>query len=130
MTISTRPVGQEKARLGGDTESPAQPLCADSKLFVISLRCGRLGNRLILFANFIALAEEQGHRVINFTFHSYAHLFESTRRDIYCQYPAPTQRSCLDAIPGLAGGIRGTRLFYHATRAGSLLNERLPILGS
>ena len=41
----------------------------NQKLFTIGLRCGRLANRLILFANFIALAEEQGHRVINFTFH-------------------------------------------------------------
>ena len=42
------------------------------KLFTIGLRCGRLANRMILFANFVALAEEQGHRLINFTFHMMA----------------------------------------------------------
>ncbi|MEI6196457.1 MAG: hypothetical protein WCS42_19225, partial [Verrucomicrobiota bacterium] len=56
------------------------------KLFTIGLRCGRLANRMILFANFVALAEEQGHRLINFTFHSYSELFEGTRGNIYCRY--------------------------------------------
>jgi glycosyl transferase family 11 len=101
----------------------------DHKLFLIAFRCGRLANRLVLFANFIAFAEEHGCRVMNFTFHSYAHLFDTTRRDIYCQYPAPTQKSWLDSIPTVAEGIRRTRLFYHAVRAASRLNESLPIFG-
>ena len=101
----------------------------DQKLFIIAFRCGRLANRLVLFANFIAFAEEQGHRVINFTFHSYAHLFGATRRDIYCQYPVPGGRSWLDSIPMVAEGIRRTRLFYHAVRAASRLNERLAVFG-
>lgn len=99
------------------------------KLFVIALRCGRLSNRLILFANFIAMAEEQGHRLINFTFHSYAELFETTRRDIYCQYPSPQTGSWLDRVPGVAKAVRGTRIFYHAVRAASGLNERLGLGG-
>jgi hypothetical protein len=101
----------------------------DGKLFVIALRCGRLANRLTLFANFIALAEEQGDRVINVTFHSYADLFETTRRDIYCRYPVAKQRSWWDVIPPVAGAIRKTRAFYHATRAVGRLNERFPVLG-
>ena len=100
-----------------------------SKRFVIALRCGRLANRLVLFANFIALAEEQGHRVVNFTFHSYADLFESTRRDIYCQYPEAVRRSWLDMIPGVADGIRKTRIFYHATRATCRASENFPLFG-
>jgi hypothetical protein len=101
----------------------------DNKLFVIGLRCGRLGNRLILFANFIAYAAEHGHRVANVTFHSYAHLFEATRRDIYCRYPRPARRSVWDALPGVAAAIRWTRMFYHAARVSSVVNERHPIFG-
>jgi hypothetical protein len=102
---------------------------ANHKLFIISGRCGRLANRMVLFANFIALAEEQGHRVMNPTFHSYAHLFETTRRDIYCQYPTPARRSWMDVFPGAAAAIRGTRLFFRVARAASGLNEKLPLFG-
>ena len=106
-----------------------KPIPEDHKLFVISGRCGRLGNRIILFANFIALAEEQGHRVINPTFHSYARFFEATRGDIYCRYPPATRRSWLDIVPGVGDAIRGTRIFFHTTRAAGLLNERYPVFG-
>src|ERR1017187_1709134 len=119
--------------IGNKTHGPANSKPAATsptaapKLFVISLRCGRLANSLVLFANFIAVAEERGDRLINFTFHSYAKLFETTRRDIYCQYPPPKQKSWLDTIPGVADAIRSTRIFYHGVRAASRLNERLPI---
>ena len=101
----------------------------DPKLLVIARRCGRLANRLVLFSNIIAFAEERGYRVINFTFHSYAGLFEATRRDIYCQYPIAKCKSWLDVIPGVACAVRKTRVFYHAVRAASLLNERCPVFG-
>ena len=101
----------------------------NQKLFTLGRRCGRLANRLIIFTNFIALAEEQGHRVINFTFHSYSHLFEQTRQNLYCEYPAPKQKHWLDKIPGVGAAIRKTRIFYHFTRYACLLNERLPIFG-
>ena len=65
----------------------------DGKLLIVGLRCGRLGNRIVLFANLIAYAAEHGYRLINFAFHSYASFFETTRRDIYCRYPiAPTPK--------------------------------------
>jgi hypothetical protein len=99
------------------------------KLFTISLRCGRLANRMILFANFVALAEEQGHRLINFTFHTYSELFEGTRGNIYCRYPRPKRRSWLDIVPGVAALLRKTRIPYHLTRAVAALNERFPIFG-
>ncbi|MGH7977505.1 MAG: alpha-1,2-fucosyltransferase [Limisphaerales bacterium] len=101
----------------------------DQKLFVISLRCGRLANRLILFANFIALAEEHGWRVSNVTFHSYAAFFKATHRDIYCRYPVAERKSPLDLIPGVAATIRKTRIFNHAVRAASLWHARLLIFG-
>src|SRR4051794_8158494 len=94
-----------------------RPASDASPLFLISGRCGRLANRMVLFANFIALAAERGARVMNPTFHSYATLFESTRRDIYCRYPLANRRSVLDRVPGPAALIRGTRLFFHAARA-------------
>ncbi len=100
------------------------------KLFTIGLRCGRLANRMILFANFAALAEEQGHRLINFTFHSYSELFEGTRENVYCRYPRPKRRSWMDVIPGVAAFLRKTRLPYHLTRAAAALNERFPIFGN
>jgi hypothetical protein len=108
---------------------PERPFFKDGKLFIISLRSGRLGNRLILFAQFIALAEEQGHRIINFAFHSYAHLFETTRRDIYCRYPAARRRSWLDVVPGVAAALRKTRICYQLVSYGSIWNEHFPIFG-
>jgi len=99
------------------------------KRFTIGLRCGRLANRTILFANFIALAEEQKHRLINFTFHTYSEFFEGTRGNIYCRYPRPKHRSWLDVVPGIAAALRKTRLPYHLTRAAAALNERFPIFG-
>jgi hypothetical protein len=109
---------------------PARHRREAAKLFIIAGRCGRLANRLVLFANFIAFAEEEGHRVANVTFHSYAELFVATRRDIYCRYPAARRGSWLDVIPGVAGAIRWTRLFAHGVRMVGQINERLPILGS
>ena len=129
MTIAKKPIPGENNRLAKDNERPIPPLPEDHKLFVISGRCGRLGNRIILFANFIALAEEQGHRVINPTFHSYARFFKATRGDIYCQYPPAMRRSWWDTVPGVGGAIRGTRIFFHVARAAGLLNERYPIFG-
>lgn len=108
----------------------ALPRFPRQKLFTVALRCGRLANRLILFANIIALAEEQGHRLINFTFHSYSEFFEGTRRNIYCQYPAPKRRSWLDLIPGVATLLRKSRIPYRLTRLASRLNERFTPFGS
>jgi hypothetical protein len=100
------------------------------KLFTIGSRCGRLANRLFVFAKFIALAEEHGYRLINFSFHSYSELFEGTCGNIYCRYPRPKRRSWLDLLPGVAAALRTTRLPYHLTRYASVLNERFPIFGS
>ena len=118
------------ARATKSEGKPTLPLPQKPKLFTVGRRCGRLANRLILFANLIALAEEQGHRVINFTFHTYAELFEATRGNLSCAYPVPKRKSWLDIIPGVGAAIRKTRIFYHLTRYASVLNERFPILGS
>jgi hypothetical protein len=102
---------------------------ADNKILVVGLRTGRLGNRLVLFANVIGFAAEHGYRVVNVAFHSYAHLFENTRRDIYCRYPVVRRRSLFDLIPGAAPAIRKTRIFYQFIRHASEWNDRFPILG-
>ena len=99
------------------------------KLLIVGLRCDRMGNRLTLFANLVAYAAEHGHRLVNVTFHSYASFFETTRRDIYCRYPATECQSWLDRIPGVAAAIRKTRIFVHLIRRVSLLNEKLPLFG-
>lgn len=101
----------------------------DNKLLVVAFRTGRLANRLALFANVIGFAAEHGHRVVNAAFHSYAHLFESTRRDIYCRYPAARRRSVFDLMPGAAPAIRKTRILYQLLRRASVWNERFPVFG-
>lgn len=101
----------------------------EGKVFIIAGRCGRLANRMVLFANFAAFAEEHGYRLVNPTFHSYADLFETTRRDIYCRYPVADRRSLLDLVPGVAPLIRKLRLFPNAAKLAGKLNERLPVFG-
>lgn len=96
---------------------------------MICLRTGRMANRLMLFAHFMAMAEEQGHCIINFAFHSYADLFETTRRDIYCRFPANGQRSWMDIVPGIGTALRKTRLLLRLMYSASILNQGLPIFG-
>lgn len=116
-----------KMNSSNDVQKAASP--RRQKLFVMGLRCGRLANRLIIFATFIAVAEEYGHRLVNVTFHSYSDLFETIRRDIYCRYPPPRRRSWLNMIPGIGAAIRKTRIFYHLIRSATVLNERFQIFG-
>lgn len=59
-------------------------------LIIISSKAGQLGNRLFNFTNFIAFAAAHGTTVINPSFDEYADLFESTRSDLLCRYPAKT----------------------------------------
>ena len=76
----------------GATESaalPSLPRFEKQKLFTISLRCGQLANRLIIFANFVALAEEQGHKLINFTFQSSSELFDGSCGNVHCRHRRP-----------------------------------------
>ena len=56
---------------------------------MVALRTGRLANRIVLFANVIAFAEEHGYEVLNPAFQTYAALFESTRDTLLCPYPPP-----------------------------------------
>ncbi|MGA9382203.1 MAG: alpha-1,2-fucosyltransferase [Phormidium sp.] len=59
-------------------------------MLVISAKFGQLGNRLFVFANFIALAREHNFIVLNPAFDEYAHYFETTAKDFLCCYPKLT----------------------------------------
>ncbi|BDI30356.1 hypothetical protein CCAX7_24070 [Capsulimonas corticalis] len=57
-------------------------------MIIISHKFGQLGNRLCLFAHFIAVGREHGIAVANLAFDEYADLFETTSADIACRFPA------------------------------------------
>jgi hypothetical protein len=107
---------------------PALSAAAPKNIYV-ALRCGRLANRMVLFANLIAFAAEHGGRLVNFTFHTYADLFETTRTDFYCQFPPAVKRSIWDVIPSLGQLLRRLRLPYQIVRQASRLNERFTPFG-
>lgn len=58
-------------------------------MLIISAKSGQLGNRLLLFANFMAFAMENKLTVLNPAFEEYAEFFQSTAKDFLCCYPAP-----------------------------------------
>ncbi len=56
-------------------------------MIVIARSFGQLGNRLFLYAHFIAAAREYGVQLANPCFAEYAHLFPATANDLWCRYP-------------------------------------------
>jgi hypothetical protein len=76
-------------------------------MVIIANKSGKLGNRLIVFAHFIAYALENNAKIINPAFDEYAGFFRTTRQDLFCRYPL--QRSFI------LGGERGRRLLYYFT---------------
>jgi hypothetical protein len=56
-------------------------------MIVIARSFGQLGNRLLLYGNFIAAAAEYGVKLANPCFAEYAHLFPSTAHDLWCRFP-------------------------------------------
>ena len=57
-------------------------------MVVITEKYGMLGNRLFVFAHFIASAAENGFKVCNPSFEEYAEFFQTTSSDLFCRYPA------------------------------------------
>ncbi len=57
-------------------------------MLINTTKYGQLGNRLQLFAHFIAFSIANNQRIANPGFAEYAHHFENTRKDIFCRYPA------------------------------------------
>ena len=58
-------------------------------MFVITFKPGRLANRLILYANFIAYVTEYGGRVLNPSFDEYTPYFRGTVNNSLGRYPKP-----------------------------------------
>jgi hypothetical protein len=56
-------------------------------MVVIVRKSGQLGNRLLVFAHFIANAIEHGYRIANPSFHDFAGYFVGTRDDFFVRYP-------------------------------------------
>lgn len=73
-------------------------------MVVIATKSGRLGNRLFLFAHFIAWAIEHDQRLANLTMDEYAEFFVNLRSDLFCRYPPKPSV--------LPSGRRARRLFY------------------
>ncbi len=78
----------------------------------ISKRCGRLANRLVIFANIIAYAEEHGLRLRNYTFHTYCKAFEATAQNFHCQYPQSEKKAWQTRLSGIGNLLIELRLYY------------------
>ena len=76
-------------------------------MIVLASKSGQLGNRVYIFAQFIAWAMECGVEVWNPSFDEYARYFKATRLDALCRYP-PRKFS-----PG--GSAAARRLIYNAS---------------
>lgn len=56
-------------------------------MVIIGKRSGQLGNRLFVFAHFIANAIEFNYELSNPSFYGYAHYFTNLKNDFFCRYP-------------------------------------------
>ncbi len=74
-------------------------------MVVIANKSGKLGNRIIVFAHFIACALENNVKIMNPAFDEYAGFFRSTSRDLLCRYPLGNTV--------IRGGEKTRRLIYH-----------------
>jgi hypothetical protein len=97
---------------------------------IVARRFGRMANRLVVFANLIALAEDRDCRIINPTFHSYSSHFANLCRNFYCAYPMPTRVSVFDRISLAGDAVRNMRGLHHMTRAAVALAKRGIIPGA
>lgn len=85
---------------------------------------GQLGNRLFLFANFIAFSAEHGTTIAYLGFDDFANDFDGPRRDIWSRHPPthgfipPTilRRICYSAAYRLARAGRALRLSTRSLR--------------
>lgn len=59
-------------------------------MYILSMKYGRLCNRLFNSAHILALAIENKHTFVNLAFYEYAKYFRATQNDIFCRYPAQT----------------------------------------
>jgi hypothetical protein len=94
-----------------------------SPVFVITEPSGYLGNRLGLFAQFIAAASAHNARVWNPAFFDYRRHFKTTSSDFFCTFPPKTRLSAASpraSATYLRAAQRLARVF-----AGALSNRRV-----
>src|SRR6185503_1775110 len=56
-------------------------------MIIVASKPGELGNRLFVFANFIASALENKFELVDPAFDEYAKYFPATSQDLFCRYP-------------------------------------------
>src|SRR5262245_5564479 len=56
-------------------------------MIVICSKPGQLGNRLFIFASFVAFSREYNVRISNVSFDEYAQYFPFAADDVLCRYP-------------------------------------------
>jgi hypothetical protein len=78
-------------------------------MIIIARKFGQLGNRLFLFANFIAYAEAHNIRIVNPSFYEYAEHFQTTKDDLFCRYPP---KSSILKGNRIAGAILYILIFF------------------
>jgi hypothetical protein len=81
-------------------------------MIIVASKPGELGNRLFVFANFIASSQEHKFKFINPAFDEYAKYFPATRADLFGRYPS--RRSFLKPTPALRKSLY--QLAYYAGR--------------
>jgi len=69
-------------------------------MIIIASKYGQLGNRILLFANFIACAEAHKLRIANLSFYDYAEYFQKTKDDLFCRYPPKSSKLRGNRIAG------------------------------
>lgn len=119
----------EKLKVGEGQDCQSLVDATEGKLFIIAKRIGRLANRLTLFANFIAYAEEYGHSLVNTAFYDDAHFFGTTCKNVCWQYPEGRNRNFSCITPGVAGVIRRSQILYQTAKTFARLHERCPVFG-
>jgi hypothetical protein len=87
-------------------------------MIVIGTKAGQLGNRILLFAHFIANAMEYGYSLANPAFDEHAGLFETTRQDLLCRYPPKAS--------GMGGPMFLRHALYQISRLEAKAIEFLP----
>ena len=96
-------------------------------MMVIARNIGRLGNRLILFSHFIALAREHGVALSNPCFAEYASLFPTTRNNLFCKYGEQTSPEGGGTFPSWRRVVARESIYLPARLATHLRLTNFPV---
>lgn len=81
-------------------------------MLIIADKPGQLGNRLFVFAHFLAAAMEHNFTFMNPAFDEYANYFPTTAQDLFCRYPL--RRSFIRGRPFARKALY--KICYYAAR--------------